>query len=286
MSIKPVLQATEQDEKEIMRFTNVRFESLGWCGPIAGFALAMLSLLMACFAPNSLAARSGQATFKSPEEASEALFMAARGHDEQALTHILGGGSELLSSGDKAQDKLDQEQFVQKYQEMHRLARETHGDRLLYIGAQNWPFPMPLMSRDGIWHFDANAGQQEIQFRRIGEDEVTTIALCHTLVAAQSDPGTAGASDGLTATVLQAARSGSHPVPFHGYFFRILRDGDHEVGVIAYPAVYRQSGVMTFLISHDDVVHQKDLGPDTAKFAAAMAGYEADATWTPAETRG
>ena len=84
---------------------------------------------------------------------------------------ILGCGKDVISSNDAVEDKLEREQFIQKYREMHRLVREPEGRTVLYIGAENWPFPIPLASKSGAWYFDADAGKQEILFRRIGENE-------------------------------------------------------------------------------------------------------------------
>jgi len=242
--------------------------------------LMMSAVLVAGYAGCAVSAQSSQETFKSPEAASEALFTAVRGRDDPALARILGAGRELLSSGDAAEDKADQERFVRKYGEMHRLAREPHGDRLLYVGAENWPFPVPLTARNDAWRFDADAGLQELRFRQIGENEVTAIALCHTLLAAASS-GRGDASDSLTGEVLAATKDGNNTA-FHGYQFRILntRGG---LGFIAYPAVYGISGVMTFAIGADDSVRQKDLGEDTARVASATTGAEVDSRWTPAE---
>lgn len=242
--------------------------------------LMMSALLVAGYTGCAAAAQSSQETFKSPEEASEALFTAVRDRNDAALARILGAGRELLSSGDAAEDKADQERFVRKYGEMHRLAREPHGDRLLYIGAENWPFPVPLTARNGAWRFDADAGLQELRFRQIGEDEVTAIALCHTLLAAaRSDRS--DASDTLTDEVLAAAKEGNNTA-FHGYQFRILNTPGGS-GFIAYPATYGISGVMTFAIGPDDSVRQKDLGEDTARVVGATTAAEADTRWAPAE---
>ena len=241
----------------------------------------MSALLVAGYAGCALAAPSSQETFKSPEEASAALFTAVRSQDQPALQRILGAGSDLLSSGDVAEDKADQERFAQKYQQMHRLAREIGGDRLLYVGAENWPFPVPLTESNGAWRFDADAGQQEIRYRRIGEDEVTAIALCHTLLAAEKS-GPADASDNLTVAVLAAAKDDGTAVAFHGYRFRTLATPG-GVGFVAYPAAYRSSGVMTFVIEPDGSVRQKDLGANTARVARRITGAEVDSTWTAAE---
>lgn len=244
-------------------------------------AFAMSALLVTGYIGCCLAAQSRQESFRSPEEASEALFAAVRSQDEAALTRILGAGSELLTSGDAARDKADRELFAQKYQEMHRLARETHGERLLYVGAENWPFPMPLTEVKGVWRFDADAGREEIRFREVGADELTAIALCHTLLAAARSEK-AEAADGLTAEVLAAVKN-DEPVAFHGYYFRSLRASAGGSGFVAYPAAHGTSGVMTFVIRGDDSVRQKDLGADTMRIADTLTAAEVDSTWTPAE---
>src|SRR5260370_2765957 len=124
-------------------------------------------------------------TFHAAVEASQALFQEVQGNNEQAIANILGGPTELTSSGEKGQDKLDRELFAQRYQEMHRLGREADGSVTLYIGAENWPFPIPLVQKNGSWHFDSDAGQKEVLFRRIGENELIAIATCHEFVAAK-----------------------------------------------------------------------------------------------------
>ena len=246
--------------------------------------LAILALLLAGSAQLCLARPSSQTTFPSPEDASRALLAAVQKHDERGLTEILGAGTELLSSDDKVQDTLERERFVQKYQEMHRLVQEPGGVTALYIGAENWPFPIPLVSRNGVWRFDADGGADEVRFRRIGENEVTAMGICHALVAAETHPGTDSEADGLVKTVLPHVRHANRPLPFHGYYFRILSRSNGGFSAIAYPAKYRSSGVMTFIVNQDDVVYEKDLGPNTAKAAGAMTTYHSDPTWTPAES--
>src|SRR5712672_2591091 len=75
--------------------------------------------------------------------------------------------------------------FRSKYQEMHRLVREADGTTVLYIGAENWPFPIPLASKDRAWYFDSDAGQAEILFRTIGEDETMALQVCHVVAQAK-----------------------------------------------------------------------------------------------------
>jgi hypothetical protein len=248
----------------------------------ASLVFATGALLLSTFAPLCVAGQSNQATFTTAEEASHALFLAVRNHDERAVTEILQEGNSPVSADEELQERLDRERFVQKYEEMHRFVRETHGDMVLYIGAENWPFPIPLVSRNGKWRFDSDAGVQEIRYRRIGENELTAMALCRAVVA-QSHPGAADATDGTAAAVLAAAKSGGRPVAFHGYYVRSLAGSGNRFAAIAYPIEYRTSGVMTFIIDPDGAAHQRDLGPNTSKVAGTMTAYRIDGTWTPAE---
>jgi hypothetical protein len=125
--------------------------------------------------------------FASAADASNALFQAVQSDDEQALQGILGGGKEITSSSDDIEDKLERDGFVQKYQQMHRLVREPDKITVLYVGAENWPFPIPLVAENGKWHFDSGNGRNEIMFRRIGQNEAMTIGAFRLLVLAQQE---------------------------------------------------------------------------------------------------
>jgi Protein of unknown function (DUF2950) len=208
-----------------------------------------------------------QRTFASAEEASRALFVAAQANETGAIAQILGPGDELTHSNDPQQDQLERSQFVSKYRQMHRLARRRADEVVLYIGAENWPFPIPLISDHGVWHYDTDSGRQEVLYRRIGENEVTAIETCHALAATLKHPNS---GDDMSA-------------PYRGYTFRIL-PGAGAPAIVAYPTQYGTSGVMTFLVSEEGVVYQKDLGTDTKKVATGMTSYQHDTTWTPAET--
>jgi hypothetical protein len=258
-----------------------------------------LAILIASCTPQCIAQEPGQQTFLSAEAASHALFLAAQSGNEQAVVHILGGGKALASAGDEAEDKVDREQFAQKYQEMHRLVRESDGTTLLYVGAENWPFPVPLVSRSTVWYFDANAGAQEIRFRRLGDNEYTTIETCHALVQANKQPGS-NTAEADPVTRFARAQTSSTPSngeeiqsPFHGYYFRILtaqnkgENGSNsktrKFTVVAYPAEYRSSGVMTFVVTQNDVVYGTDLGPSTAEVGKAMTSWRRTSSWHFAE---
>src|SRR5437588_2881812 len=182
-------------EKEIMRTTNLTPKTSARPRLIWMVALAVSALLTLGYARLSFGQRSEPKTFSSPGEASNALFQAVKNEDEQALEAILGAGKEVTSSSDEVEDKLEREHFSQKYQEMHRLVREADGSTVLYIGAENWPFPIPLVSRDGAWSFDSDAGTQEIKFRRIGENEATAIQVCEEFAMAKNAADAKAASE-------------------------------------------------------------------------------------------
>jgi hypothetical protein len=213
-------------------------------------------LLLAAYAPSSSAQQSKQKTYPSAGEAAQALFSAVLVGDEQGVSQILGKGDELFSTGDKTQDDLDRQTFLEKYQEMHRLVGEPPGT-ILYVGAENWPFPIPLISKNGAWSFDTEAGAREILARRIGANESFAIDACHAL--ARPDERDA------------AAVLGSQ-MPLHGYYFRAMPAQGKSPLFVAYPAEYRSSGVMTFIVDSEDNVSERDLGPLTEKVARDMNG--------------
>lgn len=278
-----------------------------------------------------------QKTFATAEDASQALFSAAQAGDQSALLDIFGPGShEIISSGDNVQDKNTLDQFAAEYQEMHRLAPEPDGTTTLFIGADNWPLPVPLVNAGGQWHFDTAKGQRDILLRRIGHNEYAAIDVCLALVSAQNDyqsqprdgkvrqyaqvfASSEGQHDGLFwkaadgepespigPLVADAAgagydqpHQGEEHSPFHGYYYRILTEGKTVQGavksyivngamtggfaIVAYPAEYRSSGVMTFIVDKTGVIYQKDLGLQTTEVAAAMKAYAPDSTWKKAQ---
>ena len=276
----------------MMNMINLRVQKLSGRSRSGIVPFVMVALWITSGAYPSLAQQSVQPTFPSPAEAGQSLFQAVQSNDEAAITNILGGPTELTSSRDEGQDRADRELFVQKYLEMHRMAREADGSVILYIGAENWPFPIPLVEKNGAWRFDSDAGQKEVLFRRIGENELTAVATCHKFVAAKkhhpAEPNTADLTDSvLTSLVAKAAYASDSgdPVLFHGYYFRLLPAGPTQsktpgrFALIAYPAEYRSSGVMTFIVTDRDVVYEKDLGADTSALARAMTAFHKDATW-------
>jgi hypothetical protein len=282
--------------------------------------------------------QTGQQSFASAEEATKALLAALESEDQATLLKILGpGAQDIVSSGDETADKEERQQIVQKYQQMHRLVMEPDGTTTLYIGAENWPTPIPLAHKGSQWYFDSASGKQEILYRRVGRNEMAVIQVCTGLVDAEkeyygqshdgepanryaekfwSDPGkhnglywkaaSGEAESPVGPLVAQAVAEGytqdpnQAPQPFDGYYFRMLKAfgtaraqsvsqssagsrGTAGFAFVAYPAKYRDSGVMTFLVDQDGIVYEKDLGPRSAEIAKSFTRYRRDASWRKAD---
>jgi Protein of unknown function (DUF2950) len=285
-------------KREMMNMINLCLRKLLARVHSAAVPLVMFAMSTTGGACLGLAQQVVAPTFSSAAEATEALLQAVRSSDERAIANILGGPSELASSGDTAQDKVDREVFVQKFREMHRVGRDADGSETLYLGSENWPFPIPLVEKNGAWHFDSDAGRREVMFRRIGENELRAMVICHELVAAEkqfrADPKTAGQVDSLLAPLVSAAANVSasaEPVLIHGYYFKAVanRQAGGKVGggfgFIAYPVEYRSSGVMTFLVTANDVVKEKDLGTNTSALANALAQRPKENGWVPCDDK-
>jgi hypothetical protein len=296
---------------------------------LAAFAI----LLLGCFSLRSIAQQPSQKTFASPEEASNALVAAMQSNDEKALIDVLGAdGRQIVSSGDEAEDAHSRANFVLKYREMHRFVNEPDKTTTLYIGARNWPTPIPLVSKGNLWYFDTEAAKKEILYRRIGRNELSAIRVCQELVAAEeeyrhahdeyakrimSDDGqhnglywkvAAGESQSPIGPLVASAvaegyadgRSALTLTPYRGYYFHILTlqgkegpggaksyivNGKMTEGFafVAYPAEYRSSGVMTFIVGSDGVVFERDLGKNAGAVAKNMQKYDPDGTWHAVE---
>src|ERR1700675_4459443 len=145
-------------------------------------------LLTGGFATRSMAQQPGQKTFSSPDEATSALVTAMKNNDEQLTLEILGpDGKHIVYSGDEVEDAQNRANFVERYQEMHRLVKEPDGSVVLYIGAKNWPTPIPIVKKGNAWFLDTDAGKKEILYRRVGRNEISTIKVCQELVAAEKE---------------------------------------------------------------------------------------------------
>jgi hypothetical protein len=312
-------------------FGQVEWKSFGRFAVPVLFALSIASSLTRTYAQQP-----GQQTFASPQDAAHAFFVASQSVSDQALLSILGAaGKDIVSSGDPLEDANARVGFVAKYQEMHRFVKEPDGTLTLFVGAENWPLPIPLANKNGTWYFDTDAGKDEILFRRIGKNEVAAIEACGDLVDAEkqyydrapsgfakqyaqklaSDKGrhnglywreTADQFNSPIDPLIAYAgwnepnRQIGDPVPFNGYFFRVLSSqGPHAPGgaknyivdgkmtlgfaFVAYPAEYHSSGVMTFIVEESGIIYEKDLGPNTVKLAEAMTLYDPDSTWHQAD---
>ena len=166
--------------------TKPNFNKFHW--PSLPKMTAVVMLLTGCVSTRSAAQQQGPKTFSSPEDASNAFVTAAQNNDEKAMLEILGAdGKEIVSSGDEVEDAHNRANFVMRYQEMHRLVKEPDGAMVLYIGAHNWPCPIPLANKGNAWYFDTDAGKKEILYRRIGKNELSAIRVSQELVAAEKE---------------------------------------------------------------------------------------------------
>src|SRR5260370_5395383 len=173
-------------EKSDMRRTRMNFDKFDWNNLLEMAGVGML--LAGGFTVRSIGQQQGQKTFSSPENAINALVTAAQNNDEEAMLDVLGpDGKQIVLSGDETEDAQNRANFVQRYQEMHRVVKEPDGTIVLYIGAKNWPTPIPLVNKGSSWYFDTDAGKKEILFRRIGRNEISTIRVCQELAAAEKE---------------------------------------------------------------------------------------------------
>jgi Protein of unknown function (DUF2950) len=310
---------------------------LGW--RIALLVTAAMMILSHGCKKAELQVAAGPMKFGTPESAGQMVYNAAKSGDTNAVLAIFGpDGKEYLMTGDPPQDKTALEQFAEDYEQMHRWANAEGDELVLDVGAENYPFPFPLVKTDdGQWVFNTERGKKEILAREIGKNELTVIDVLNEMADAQTEYfktthdgrkvkqyaqrfiSSEGKQDGLYWKVGEgdaesplgplSARASAEgyqrgtkeaPEPFHGYFYRILKEqGAHAEGgarnyivngamtrgfaFLAYPAEYRKSGVMTFMIGQDGRVYQKDLGAGTVDTAKATQAFDPDETWTLVE---
>lgn len=306
-----------------------------WIVPISrtlGFTAALGALAACRSAP--------LATFETPEVAMRAIADVAEAGDESRAEQLFGAdGVELLRSGDEVADREDALRVKQLIQEKVAFEEASAETKIALLGTDAWPFPIPLVLENGRWRFDVEAGREELANRRIGRNELLTIATLHEFVEAQREYRSAGrdgnppsyarrviSSDGKHDGLYWAAAPGepesplgplvaaataegygpdgysrkeAEPTPFHGYFYRTL-DGQgrsapggeksylderghmpHGFALLAWPAKYGSSGVMTFQVNQQGIVYQEDLGPDTAALAARITAFAPDESWDP-----
>jgi hypothetical protein len=287
-------------------------------------------------APAGSAPESVQQYFAPAEEAVQALLDAVRVEGGEGLLSIFGPEAERLQSGDAVADQASRERFLEAAEGGVHIELEGEDQAILDLGEDRWPFPIPIVKEQQGWRFDTAAGLEELLNRRIGRNELYTIAVMRAIVDAQheyasTDGGTEGREyaqrfgssegkrDGLywradegeeesplgplvAVAVEEGYRrpGGSGPQPYHGYYFRLLTaQGSHApggalsyledgrltkgFGVLAYPAEYGSSGIMSFIASHRGILYQKDLGEETEQVAKAMTEYDPDRTWDPVD---
>jgi hypothetical protein len=299
-----------------------------------GMAALASALLLAGCAKQPAPQATTASGFDTPEAAVAAFVAALEKNDVAGLQALLGPGSdELLDSGDAVQDAGDRAEFLAAYATKHALTDDGADRKVLVIGEQDWPMPIPLVKRDGKWAFDGEAGVDEMIYRRVGANELGAIAVSRGFVDAQIEYASEGRDDGPAGIyalklvsdeglrnglywptaegeptspagpfVAAAAGEGyrrveGQRVPYHGYYYRMLyaqgananggareyfKDGLLTEGfaLVAWPADYGASGVMTFIINQDGVVFQKDLGEDTATAVESIQAFDPDSSWT------
>lgn len=300
----------------------------------SGLFFTAMAVTLLCGSFGNHAAAAQQKLFATAEAAVAAFVSAVKENNEKELLAIFGdAGKELVASGDPVDDRQRRELFIREFEQKNKLTPEGV-KMVLVIGEKEWPFPVPVAKKGDRWFFDTLAGREEILNRRVGENELSTVQTLLAIVDAQreyamkdrnnngvreyaqkfrSDPGQRNGlfweskpgeeASPLGALVADAradgyAKTGARtgPVPFHGYYFRMLtKQGKNAPGgafdyvvknkmvggfaVVAYPAVYGSSGVMTFTVNHDGVVYEKDFGKNTAKAAKEMHSFNPDKTW-------
>lgn len=275
-------------------------------------------------------ASQAQQSFSSPEEAAAALAAAVKTGTRRTILKVLGKDAEdIIESGDDVADAEMRQRFLSAYDAKHSIKAEGNKKAMLILGADDFPFPIPLVNNNTGWEFDPASGRLEILYRRIGRNELSAIQASLAFVDAQNeyaDKDRTGAGAGIYAQRIvsnpgkkdglfwrddkdpsplgefaahasaEGYSTGGQGAPYHGYYFRILKgQGSDAPGgafnyvvkgkmmggfaLIAYPAEYGNSGVMTFLVNHAGTVYQKDLGRRTGSIAKRLELFDPDQTW-------
>jgi hypothetical protein len=270
-----------------------------------------------------------QQAYPSPEDAAASLAAAVKTGTRSAVMKVLGKDAEdIVESGDDVADAEMRQRFLSAYDAKHSIKAEGNKKATLILGADDFPFPIPLVNNKAGWEFDSAAGRLEILYRRIGRNELDAIQTCLAFVDAeneyaekdrgegagvyaQSIVSSPGKKDGLfwrddrdpsplgelaAQASAEGYKVGEQAAPYHGYYFRILKgQGSDAPGgtfnyvvkgkmiggfaLIAYPAEYGNSGVMTFMVNHAGTVYQKDLGERTERIAKRITLFDPDQTW-------
>ena len=218
---------------------------------------AQLSLAQQSSAPH---AATTQKSFATPQQAVEELVKAAGDYDVPLLLKIFGpDGEDFVSSADPVRDKTNSVEFAARAREKNtvKINQSNPARAVLVVGDENWPFPVPIVKKNGTWVFDSKAGRAEILYRRIGANELDAIQVCRGFVNAQheyalaihDDSGvnqyaqkiisTPGKQDGLywenppgtpagpisepVARAIQEGYSIDKRSAYHGYYFDVLK---------------------------------------------------------------
>jgi hypothetical protein len=199
-----------------------------------------------------------QQAFANPEQAADALIEATDQFDVPSLLQMFGpGGEDFVASADPVADKKVSVAFAAKAHEKKSVEIDPKNPNraILVVGSEEWPFPIPMVKRNGKWYFDTKAGHDEILARRIGANELDAITICRGYAEAQMEYAsklhgnsvvfqyaqrvisTPGKYDGLAwknpdgnwdgpvgDAVANAIEEGyQQKKPFHGYYFRLLK---------------------------------------------------------------
>lgn len=304
-------------------------------GITSRLTLVLLSLIVA--APVVSSQTVDSKVFPTPQAAAQAVTDATKARDRAALQAIFGPDLRNLLSGDDVADHNSFAEFAKYVSEATKLEKTTDARMTLLVGAEQWPFPIPIVRNGSGWSFDTKAGTEEVLNRRIGRNEIAAVLISRAYAIAQWEYfdgddrdhdqvseyaqkllSSAGKQDGLYwETIADDEPSPLGPLvayaraegytrkaqattetasPFHGYHFKILtRQGSSAPGgafnyiingnmiagfaLVAYPASWGNSGVMTFVINQEGRVYEKNLGPGTAQLAGAMTEYNPDPAW-------
>ena len=190
--------------------------------------VAFLSIATLC-ATSALAAPKKapkQMQFATPEAALQALVKAVKDTDHRELPAILGSDREKLMSGDPVEDANALKEFAANLDKSATLEKTDDSKYIVIVGEDHWPSPIPIVKDGKKWRFDTAAGIEEISDRRIGENELSTIATCRAYVVAQWEYYTEAkdaAEDGLA---VYAQKFTSTPGEHDGLYWETSEGGD------------------------------------------------------------
>jgi hypothetical protein len=254
-----------------------------------------------------------RSSFPTPGAAAQEFAEAIRKDDKASLTAMLGPESAPLLNADTVQGGNERKSFLQAYDSVRLLVPAGPEAFFLEVGAGRWPLPLPIVKNGNEWKFDTRTGIRELVLRRIGRNELAVLGVMRGIVGAQheyaakmggfatklrSEPGkqdglywetNAGEPESPAGPLLAWAEAQGYtpgtgqPAPYRGYFYRRLNVADpkKEFAILAYPAEYGSSGIMTFIVNQDGAIYRKNFGVETDKAVQEIQGFKPDDTWTP-----